>query len=302
MYVIRTGPPYYNLLIKKLEQDLPKQQVITVMDNYDEAKEKMTYVPIFAPYYLVSMYYKRGREFWKFVYWCAEQEHIKLVILCNKKDDYTTVLSLCEQHNISTIQYDSYLASKRDKNRYITHMIYQLNPKAHLTQSALDLIRQRLSGYASEVNAYITKVAFSNFSRKEIMKLIPSKSKLTSSNFGFSVYHGAKLETLDRFIEKFRYYPKPLITSLTSYTDKITELYKLHLAGEFTGINYKKFVLEQGDKLGIRSEYAAKSYLDVIEHMSYSKLLLINSILSETGENRLKNIVILYKLVRIIGE
>lgn len=302
MYVVRTGPPYYNLVINKLEQSLPKQQIFTVMDDYEEVKEKMAYVPIFAPYYLVSVYYKHSKEFWKFIYWCAERKYIKTVILCNRRDDYSTVLSLCEQRNIETVQYDSYQASKRDKNRYILHTIYKLNPKAKPTNSSLDLIRTRLAGYSSEVNTFLTKVAFCDFSRKEIMRLIPKKSKLTSSNFGYSVYHKTSYDTLDSFIEKFRYYPKPLITSLTTYTDKVTSLYKLHLAGEFTGVNYKTFVVNNGEKYGIHSDYAAKSYLDVVEHMSYSKLMLINSMLSEAGESRLKNIVTLYKLVRIIGE
>lgn len=298
MYLIRTGPPYYNLIIDALSSKIPKQQVLSVGKEIELAEDTVKYSPIFGAYYLVICEYQKGKVFWQHVKDILSKKYVKLIILTRTKDDYLTIVAKAEKSNIEIkICYDSYKASVKDRNIYIQRTLLGYNPKIKLNKTIVDTIRERLHGYTSEVNGYLQQLAWLPLTASNIKKIIPKKSMLTPASFGWMLYDKKiSIEQADELILRYQHYPIVLFDSLKKYTEKLLDLYPYYIHGSFTDLNVDEFVATS--KL-IQSSFVAKNYLDVYERLSIDRLYKIDMML-ELSNNRVADILTLYKTVRLI--
>lgn len=300
MIVIRTGPPYYNLIIDALSSKIPKQQVLSVGKDLEIAVDTVKYAPIFGAYYLIIWEYQKGKTYWQTLKDILSKPYVKVIILTRTKDDYLTVIAKSEKSSFEIdIHYDSYKASVKDKNVYIKRVILEHNPKAKLTKTAINTIRERLSGYSVEVNGYLQQLAWLPLTSDNIKKIIPKRSMLTPASFGWMLYdRKISIAEADELILRYQYYPYVLIESLKKYNDKLLKMFPYYLHGDFTEINVDEFV--SSTKL-IQNSLVAKSYLEVYERISIERLYQIDSMLSGDTSSRISNILTLYKIVRLVG-
>jgi hypothetical protein len=301
-FIIRTGPPYYETVIDKVKEGIPKQQVFNVeIEELEILKDKLKYIPIFADYYIVSVNYKRKKELTNFLRWAKEFEYIKIIIYCTRSDNYSNMIAFCNQNDIDAFIYNSYKANKEEINSYIIKTIKSINPNASLTMNKVDTIRKRIRGYTMEVYGFLQKLAFTSISPKEIKDIIPKREILTAGTFGYNCYSDTAISKLDTVIYNYRFYPMVLVDSLNDYVEKVSKLYPYYVSGEFTDYNYNKFIAEKGNKFNILTDYQAQNYLSILKTTSYPKLILIKTIIGDCSKyNRTKTILNLYKLVRII--
>lgn len=301
MYNIRTGPPYYNLILMALQKGIPPQQVINVGKDIETASERVKYAPIFGAYYLVIAEFRNNKGYWQIVKELEAKSYIRLVLLTRTKDDFMLVNTKAEKSKIQIKVYDSYKASVKDKNTYIMLMLQKYNPDIKVNKSSLDAIRERLNGYTHEVNGYLQQLAWMPLTAASIRKIIPKKDNLTVASFNWMLYGGKiTLAEADEFILRYRYYPQVLGETLKKYTEMLLGLYRLYIKGEFTELNVDEFAAI--NKKTIPNVYAAKSYLDIFSRMSIDRLYQIDSMLSEMDNyNKVKNVLILYKVVRLVG-
>jgi soluble P-type ATPase len=301
MFIVRIGPPYYQLVIDSLSNGIPQQQVFNINKDVESVVDRVKYRPIFGKYYLVIASYVKGKSFWQTVKTLEEKEFIKVIVYTHTKEEFMTMISKAEDTKFDIKVYDSYKASKQDRNVYIIRTLKKLNKDIRLTQSGVDLIRQRLYGYTIEVNGFLQQLAFSDMTQKSISKIIPKKSLLTTNSFGWMMYDNkVSLAEADEFIQRYRYYPMPLVESLKKYTEKLLNIYSYYLKGEFTEVNYDEFIVNHKDL--ISSQFAAKNILVIFGKISIERLYQIYSMLqSADSQNRMECILILYKCVRLIG-
>lgn len=301
MFIIRTGPPYYNLVIDALTQKIPKQQVFTVGTDIDIAKEKVKYAPIFGAYYLIIAEYQKGKAFWQVVKELEDKKYVRLIVLTRTKEDFLTVAAKAEDSKFEFKLYDAYRASKKDKDLYIVKTLKSFNKDIVVPRSVLDEIRERLQGYNHEVNGYLQQLAWIPVTVANVRKVIPKKSMLTVASFGWMLYNKKiSIADADALILRYRYYPVVLGDSLKKYTEKLITLYHPYIMGEFTEINYDEFITTH--KKLVPSHYSAKTYLSIYERISIDRLYQIDCMLCEIGKStRVNDILILYKVVRLIG-
>lgn len=301
MFIIRTGPPYYNLVIDALMNKIPKQQVFIVGKDIELAKDKVRYAPIFGAYYLVIAEYQKGKVFWQIAKELEGRAYVKLVLLTRTKEEFLTVTTKAEDSKFEYKIYDAYKASKKDRNYYIIKTLKGFNKDVIITTPVLNEIRERLQGYNHEVNGYLQQLAWLPLSVATVRKTIPKKSILTVASFGWMLYdRKLSLEEVDKFLLRYQYYPTILKEPLKKHTDKLLNLYPSYIRGEFTEINFDDFIA--ANKKLIASQYTAKSYLAVYERISIDRLYQIDSILSEIGQgSRVNDVLLLYKAVRLIG-
>lgn len=299
MYIIRIGMPYYLLIIDALAKGIPSQQVINVGANIELVSEKVKYAPVFGAYYLVITEYQKGQTYWRIVKELANKSYIKLIITVRTKEQFRNLITKAEDGKFDVKIYDSYKASKRDRNMYIVKMLKSYNKDVIISKSVLDAIRERLYGYSFEVNGYLNQLAWSNLTVANVYKIIPKKNILTTASFGWLLYTGEiSIVEADRFLLRYKYYPYAISESLKRYTDKLLAVLPFYLKGEFTEYNYEKFCSE--NKKLIQSQYVAKTYLDIFKVLSIERLYLIDSMLTSIGDNRINDILILYKVIRLI--
>jgi len=300
MIIIRTGPPYYLLIIDKLSNDIPKTQILNAGKDIESVLPKVQYAPIFGAYYLVILEYQKGQQFWKELKEIESIDYVKLILTTKTKDDFNTVINKSESSKFDYWVYDSYKASKRDKNIYIIKTIKSYNNSVILSNEIIDVIRKRLNGYSYEINGYLQQLAFvSDLSSKNIMKLIPKKNVLTPASFGWMLYSGdLSIKEADAIIYRYKYYPHVLIESIKKYTDKIIDIIPYYLSGEFTEYNYEKFAAN--NKKLISSQFIALTYLDIFKIISIERLYKISAMLNNSNGDRVSDILLLYKVVRLI--
>lgn len=301
MYIIRTGPPYYTLVLDALMAKIPQQQVFSVGKVIDLAKEKVKYAPIFGAYYLVIAEYQKGKAFWAVVKELENLSHVRLVLLTRTKEEFLTVTTKAEDSKFETKIYDAYNASKKDKNFYIVKTMKSYNPEIQITVPVLDEIRERLQGYNHEINGYLQQLSMLPLNVATVRKTIPKKSMLTVATFGWMLYDlKISIAEADALILRYRYYPVVLCDSLKKHTEKLLVLYRYYLQGEFTELNYDKFIAS--NKGLVASPYTAKNYLAIFERISIDRMYRIDALLSDVGKvGRVNDILILYKVVRLIG-
>lgn len=301
MYIIRTGPPYYTLVIDALTKRIPKQQVFTVGKDIDIAKEKVKYAPIFGAYYLVIAEYQKGKAFWQTVKELEVKKYVKVVLLARTKEEFLTVIAKAEDSKFEFKVYDAYKASKEDKNYYIVKTLRSFNKDIVISKTVLNEIRERLQGYNHEINGYLQQLAWVPMTIANVRKIVPKKSMLTVASFGWMLYdRKITIEEADALILRYRYYPTVLGDSLKKYTEKLLTLYHSYIKGDFTELNYDEFITT--NKKLVPNPYSAKTYLSIYERLSIDRLYQIDTMLSEIGKSgRLNDILVLYKLVRLIG-
>ena len=302
--IIRTGPPYYNLILDKLEKQTPKQYVFRFDKGVpaEEVASKVEYSPIFGKYYLILLEYTKGSAFWKMLKNIAVKKYIHTVIFCKSSEDYITAVTLSSQHKLETVHYDSYKASILDKNRYIAMKLTEFNPDIQLTSGVITTIRKRLFGYATEINGFLQQLAWMTpLTQKIIHKVIPKKETLTSTTFGRQLFLGKlELYKFDALVLRYRYYPKALLVSLETYMKRLMKCYLPYIEGKYTEANHTEFLADHGKDYGLTSEFIAKEILFIYSRFSYEKLSAINAKLAEAGNNKSEDILILYTLIRII--
>lgn len=299
MYIIRIGMPYYLLIIDALAKGIPSQQVINVGTNIELVNEKVKYAPVFGAYYLVITEFQKGQTYWRIVKELASKNYIKLVITVRTKEQFSNLITKAEDGKIDFKIYDSYKASKRDRNMYIVKTLRSYNPNVKLSKSALNAIRERLYGYSFEVNGYLQQLAYTNLTVATVQKIIPKKSILTTASFGWLLYSGEiSVAEADSFLLRYKYYPYAISESLKRYTAKLLTVLPFYIKGLFTEYNYEKFCAE--NKKLIQSQYVAKTYLDIFKSLSAERLYLIDGLLNSIGDNRINDIFILYKVIRLI--
>ena len=122
VYIVRTGPPYFDVYFKHMIKAIPSQSVIhDTGDNFNVLKNTLKFSPVFGKYYVVVLNYRKDKEFIQFLKWATvEKKYIKVVVYVKTKADYTTMYQKAEVNKIPHKIYDNYKASKRDKNIYIT--------------------------------------------------------------------------------------------------------------------------------------------------------------------------------------
>lgn len=301
MFVIRTGPPYYTLVLDALMKSIPKQQVFTVGKDIELAKPKVQYAPIFGAYYLVIAEYQKGKAFWQIVKELENKKFVKLVLLTKTKEEFLTIITKAEDSKFECKNYDAYKASKKDKNLYIVKTLKSFNKDVEIKVSVLDAIRERLQGYNHEINGYLQQLAWLPLNVATVRKVIPKKSMLTVASFGWMLYdRKITVEEADALVLRYRYYPSILGESLKKQTEKLLTLYSFYIKGEFTESNYDSFVAN--NKKLVPTSYNAKNYLAVFERISLDRMYHIDSLLSDMGKgSRVSDILILYKATRLIG-
>ncbi len=301
MFVIRTGPPYYTLVLDALMTKIPKQQVFTVGKDIEIAKDKVKYAPIFGVYYLVVAEYQKGKAFWQIVKELEGKTYVKLVLLTRTKEEFLTVTTKAEDSKFEYKSYDAYKASKKDKNYYIVKTLKGFNKDVVITVPVLNEIRERLQGYNHEINGYLQQLAWLPLNVATVRKTIPKKSMLTVASLGWMMYdRKISIAEADALILRYRYYPSVLGESLKKHTEKLLTLYTFYIKGEFTELNYDEFIT--ANKKLVANPYTAKNYLAVFERLSLDRMYQIDSLLSEIGKGgRINDILILYKAVRLIG-
>lgn len=301
LYITRTGPPYFEIVLKNLRSKIPKISVIQTGDTIDSVlslRNKLSYAPVFGKYYLVISNFMKDKEFFKFIKWATvDVKYIKFVLICKNKNEYQQAVNKAEMNRIPCKTYDPYKASKDDKNLYIQNFLADYGISLKLTE--LDLIRQRLKGYTTEVNSLLQAIAnLPEINRKSIMKTIPKRSDLNPNSFGFSLYSEEYgLNDFLQLLKENQYSVRLLTYSLKSYTNKLLKLYKYYLSGDFTEMNYKSFVISEGEKVGVQTDYHAQAILDIYSRYSYPKLLTIACMIDDVGNSRLSHIVLLEKII-----
>lgn len=300
MLIIRTGMPYYNLIIDALSKKVPNQQIFNVGTDLFSVKDNLKYAPIFGAYYLVIAKYDKSQAFWKMIREIEQCDYVKLLLMVYTKDQLKTSILKADNMKLTVAVYDSYKASKRDRNMYIVQKLYEYNSDVKVSNANLDLIRTRLYGYSIEVNSFLQQLARSPINRKSILKIIPKKSIISNSSFGWLAYSGdVSLKELDTFILEHKYYPYGASDSLKKYTDNLISLFPYYLSGRFTECNYEKFIKEN-NKI-INNVYTARTYLEIYSRVSIEKLYRISSMLEDVSfNNRTKSILIIYKVIRLI--
>lgn len=301
MVIIRLGPPYYQLVIDKMSKGIPSQQIFKVDKDISIAEAKTKYAPIFGRFYLVQLSYSKDKSFWQSLRNLIKRDYVRIILFVKTKEDLLTAIAKSEDAKLPIQIYDSYKASRADKELYIKKTLLSYNPDIKITPSNVKLICDRLSGYSSEVNGFIHQLALSPINTTTIQKIIPKRSILTVASFGWLIYDKKiSLIEADTFIQQYRFYPMPLIESILKYTEKLLKLYGYYIKGEFTDINYESFVVE--NKKLITSQYNAKNILLIFERLSMERLYKIYSMLCDVNPyNRFECILVLYKVVRLIG-
>ena len=300
MIIIRTGPPYYNLIIDALQRKIPSQSVFNAGKDLSSVQEKIKYVPIFGTYYLVITDYVNNRNQWKLLKDMDSKTFVKIVLLTRTSEDFMNACIKCDKSKIVFKVYDSYKASVRDRELYIMQVLRSFNPDVKMSKTALKTIRERLYGYTTEVNIYLQQLAYLPLTEKTIKKIIPKKNKLTLAGFSWMLYAGkVSLIQADDFIMRYKYYPQALAEVMLKYTDNLLDLYKYYINGEFTELTLDTFVTN--NKKLIPSIYAGESHLKTFERLSYDRLCQISILLSEVDNlNKTKGVLNLYKSVRLI--
>lgn len=300
MFIIRTGLPYYLLVLNALSKDIPKQQIINVGKNIEVAVDKVRYAPVFGAYYLVITEYQKGQAYWKIIKQLYQKSYIELVITVHTKEQFRNLITKSEDSKFKFKIYDSYSASKRDRNIYIVQMMKSYNPDVVLSNAVLDAIRERLRGYSYEINGYLQQLAWTELTVKNVQKIIPKKDILTTASFGWLLYTGGiSVAEADLFIMKYKYYPQALKESLLKYNNKLLAVLPYYTSGEFTEYNYEKFCID--NKKIVPSKFVGQTYLDIFKVMSIEKFYLIDDMLSKIGtESRYNDILLLYKIIRLV--
>jgi hypothetical protein len=301
LYIVRTGPPYFDVFLKQLIKAIPSQSVIyDTGDNFNLLQNNLRYSPVFGKYYLIVMNYTKDKELFKFLEWATVTvKYIKVVLYVKSKSDFITAQQRSDMNKIPYKVYDNYKASSRDRDLYITNYLSKYD--IVLKPDVLKAIRGRLHGYSIEVNSLLEKIArLEKITPVTVRKAIPPRSNLNYASFGYILFsEDYTVEDFHKLLFEYKYSPKILYNSVYDYHNKLMKLYKLYLTGVFSEINYKTFVLEKGDKYGINNEYHAQGILDIFSRYSYPKLILISSVLSEVDSSRLSYITALYKVIKI---
>ena len=215
------------------------------------------------------------------------------------KEEMLNMIAKAEAANMKYHLYDSYKASKNDRNIYIVKKLREYNPDIKLNKTLLNTIRERLNGYSLEINGYLQQIALRNLSVAEIRKVIPKKNILNASSVGWLLYSGdVSLKDVDSLIYDYKYYPRALIDSISRYTDKLIKVIPYYVKGEFNSYTYERFIVSHKDI--VNTVYAAKTYLEIFSRISVERIYKIDGLLKDTGNDRLKDVLVLYKCARLI--
>lgn len=300
--LIRTGPPYYELIENKVQHNIPKNSILSNNEmSTSEIIERIKYRSIISANYVVKFNYNKNsrKDFNKLIKKVSELNYVTLLVYTSTKDDYTLLQTTYRNFNLKL--FDSYNASDNFKEFYITYKLKQLNPNIKLSSKMVAVIRKRLKGY-TDINGYLVNLSHENINTDTIYKIIPKYKVLNSRTFSSILFlkrDRISLKSFDELLTNYRYYPKPLVESLTKYFTSLNSLYTDYLSGNISDLNYLTYI--ETNKINIINSYNAKDILDRFATISPIKMLgIINNIDAMNREkDNFKIILMLYKFIRI---
>lgn len=299
--LIRTGPPYHELIVRKVCKGVYDEDIITLTpDTIKELRSKLQYKPFFSKYYVVKLFIRKlDKDERKLIEWLIKSEYIRLLVFIKDSTSFINAKAYLNDQEIKFYQFNSYLASKDVRTRYVKAYLASKGCNVQgIAKTSLGLLVSSLRGYTTEVNGLLTMLANKPITPKNIRTVLPKRNKLTVSSFGYRLMcQTLTKEEAYAFILERKYNSKGLVQSVLDYCDKLIKWHELNMKGDFTAMNVR-WIAEQGKKFDIPNQYVADKILGTLKVQSYQKVLLIVSMLCGIP-NRYGQLVQLYKVVQI---
>lgn len=301
--VIRTGPPYADLIVNRVCKEVYEDDIITITpDNLKIIRSKLLYKPFFSKYYVVKYFIKElDKDEKRVIEWLSKSEYVKLLIFTKNLMTFNKIRWFLKDKEIEAYQFNAYLASKEFKTKYVTVYLHNHDyPVNTIAKTTLELLVRALRGYGPEVNGFLTMLSTKKITPKAIRSVIPIKSKLTISNFGYRLMSGRLSKSEARaFVLERKYSSRGLVNSVREYCVKLERWHRLNMEGKLTPMNIR-WIAEEGKKFDIPSKFASDRILEILKLQSYQKVLLIESLLKPES-TRYKQLIQLYKVIQLVG-
>ncbi len=301
--VIRTGPPYGDLIVDKVCKGVYEDDIVTLTpESLKMVRSKLQYKPFFSKYYVVKYFVREVNKDEKRVLdWLSSSEYVKLLVFCKDLTSFNRIKGFLSDKGVNFYQFNSFLASKEFKSQYVLAYLGEHGyPTKSIAKSSLELLVRSLRGYSSEVNGFLTMLSTGRITPKAIRRVIPRKNRLTISNFGYRLLSGSLSKDEARsFVLERKYSSRSLVLSVREYCLKLEKWHRLNMEGKLTSMNVR-WIAEEGKKFDIPSQYVADKVMEVLKLQSYQKVLVIESMLKPES-TRYKQLVQLYKVIQITG-
>lgn len=272
--------PYYELLVDRIFNTMPASSVIEVSGmNDDDIVRRVSIRPLYSEaYWIIVECSPKSKTMHKLAE-SLKLDWVRAIFLCPYKSIYEEVQDFLLQEGIEFDLFNCYKTSRQFKIKYVQEVYSRINDGERLDSDMARYISARIQGYERQLESiFLLARRGSGLSKRAIDRLMPQKVKISLDNLWLTLFYGelkvAESVRIQSMISRYRYYSRPLLDSFNKFLEQWEEVYGYFITGVFNENTMMMFIMDEGKKVGITSEFVAKRWLSILSTYSYEMMLV----------------------------